>query len=410
MTRFILLLVLLFSPSLLAAEATNVSHSVSQARFFIRKGWYEDARMELETAAATSEGQHDQQVFWLLAQVCYELLDVEAALDNARRSAALVGISGDPDIARQARDLVAFLSSGFGYIDVNAPQTGMESRLQLELTSPLFDPDLKKFSNQQALRLREKTPLPVRIAVPVGEYRVNGHPVTVAAGEISELALPMAALGARGLAALQVTRLEICTGFDVFLGQRVDNLYPGLVVQIALTQPIARALLGVTAEHTFRNYSVDSYGSRSDPAGGSVGVRLAMEIFLSGPFVLRPGIGYRYGLLPGVRYDCLTDGSQLSCSSPDLNDSDTQLYGVARVHIPYAELAIDYREGGRTNALGMGLRFAIDQNFGSLPDGSDAHYAEGSTTDEQGTLTVDAADTSFSVTGIRLMSNLSIAF
>ena len=202
-------------------SAAAVEHHINQAELFLKKDWYGDARRELEAAIAMEEGRASFTAYWLLAQVCYELLDAESAGRYARVAA---GLATDPGQAAAARELAEALERVFGVLVVDGPYAGMASLLQLERTSTLLDPELKKFVDRVALAMRKRNALPIRIALPAGDYLVNGHPVTVSAGRDSRLVLPMSALGSRGFAALQVSRLELSTGTGLFLSDRVDNL------------------------------------------------------------------------------------------------------------------------------------------------------------------------------------------
>lgn len=393
--------------------APNVNHAVNQARFFVRKGWYEDARLELDKVLDTPGAEQNQELQLLAAQVCYELLDIACAVEHARLAAELEGLSADPQLTRQANELLDYLS-GFGFLDVRGPQPGVISRLQLDLVSTIFDPEAKKFVNSQALAIREKVTLPITIAVPAGDYQVNGHAVTVEPGETVELVLPMDALGAKGLAALQVTRLEVASGFGMLMGSRVSNLQPGLEVQLGVVQPVGRAFVGATLDWSLRSFRVEDYAARTDLMALSGGPKVGMELFIDGPFAVRPALGYRYGLLPGIAFDC-TESGGISCvpreDGSDSADSgtvyDSTFYATSRVHVPYGELALDYRQAGRSTAWGMGLRVAADALVGSVPESTQATNAS----DDSGTtVPVQVTDGDFLAMGLRLLANLSIAF
>ena len=68
------------------ARADDVAGHVSQAKFFLKKGWYPDALKELEGAAALPDGAIDPEVWYLIATVRYALLDVAGASDAAERA------------------------------------------------------------------------------------------------------------------------------------------------------------------------------------------------------------------------------------------------------------------------------------------------------------------------------------
>ncbi len=400
--RYLLLLALLLQAAPVAAQEASSSHAVDQAKLFIRKGWHADARDELLRALTSPEGSQSFDVHWLLSQVLYELLEVGRATEHARVAA---GLTEDADQQAACWQLVEFYESTYGAVEVIGPQKGISSRLQLELTSTLFDPELKRFVNRKTLDLTDTTKLPVTIWLPAATYLVNGHEVTIRPGKQDTLQLPLSALGSRGMAALQVMRLELGGGFGVLLGQRVSNMHPSIEAHLAFTQPIGRLLLGATIDKSFRSYEVEGYEPSSDFAAFGAGLRVGTELLLGGPLAFRPFLGYRYGLLPGVPFECTDDRGALTCSA-DLDDPvvTERFYGTARVHIAALELGVDYREGGRTNALGVGVRVGIDQAFGSVGSAARAAYPDADDTVE---LTIQ--DGAFHATGIRILTNLSIA-
>ena len=69
-----------------AAQDGDFRSYVDQARFFLRKGWYEDALVELEKARAHPDGALDPEVWYLLANVRYHLGDVPAAKRAAEKA------------------------------------------------------------------------------------------------------------------------------------------------------------------------------------------------------------------------------------------------------------------------------------------------------------------------------------
>ncbi len=400
--RFLSLLVLLLVASPASAQEASSAHAVDQAKLFIRKGWHADARDELLRALTSPEGSQNYEVHWLLAQVLYELLEVGRAIEHARVAA---GLTEDPDQQAACWQLVDFYESTFGAVEVIGPQQGVSSRLQLELTSTLFDPELKRFVNRKTLELTDTVKLPQVIWLPAGSYLINGQQVDVRAGAQELLMLPMSALGSRGMAALQVMRLELGGGFGVLLGQRVSNMHPSIEAHVSFTQPIGRLLLGATIDKSFRSYEVEGYEPSSDVAAFGGGLRVGTELLLGGPLAFRPFLGYRYGLLPGVGFDCHDAREGLACQA-ELDDPGVtdRFYGTARTHIASLDLGVDFREGGRTNALGVGVRVGIDQLFGKVPASSLAAYPGA-----EDTVDISLEDGAFHATGIRILTNVSIA-
>jgi hypothetical protein len=390
-----------------AQDATQaaVDHHIDQAELFLKKDWYADARRELEAAVAIEAGKGSFAAYWLLAQVCYELLDAEAAGRYARVAASL---ATHPGQANAATELANTLDKAFGILIVDGPYSGMASLLQLERTSNLLDPELKKFVDRVALAWRKRNALPARIALPAGEYTVNGHAIKVKAGRENRLVLPMNALGSRGFAALQVSRLEVSTGTGLFLSDRVGNLRPGLDIQLAATQPLKGWLLGAMVDYSVRSYVVEGVGPHINPTTFTVGVRVGKELMIGGPLAFRPSVGYRFGYVPGIEFDCFESAGVYECYDPretGLREVDAQVYAVGRAHIPFAELAVDWRRAGRTTAAGLGVKIAVEEALGTVPTPATATVLSDGTS-----IRYQTNDPRWSATGFRMLANFSFAF
>ncbi|MFZ5475515.1 MAG: hypothetical protein ACOZNI_01965 [Myxococcota bacterium] len=387
-----------------ASAQESVRHHVAQAKQFVKNHWYADAAAEIEAALALEGGATDFEANWLGAQIYYELVDIDRALPLAKRA-------GDLAPSERARDRAdafhAFLRDSFGWVEIAAPHDGVVSRLQVECTSVLFDADLKRLVNKVSLELRERTVLPARVALPAGDYLVNGAPVTVAAGETATLSLAMSQLGARGLAALQVTRVEVSAGLGVLFGDRVDNLHPGAVGELSLTQPVGPLLVGLVGAYDLRSYSAGGATELTSPYGWSAGVRVGRELVVGGPLAVRPSVGARYARVPGIALSCVGEPGDIRCGDPASVDGDLEIYAVGRAVVPFGELSVEYREAGRTTALGAGVKAVVEQAIGDVPDPGEAVLFD----DPDGArFTYTTAPPTWTATGVRLLANLSIAF
>jgi hypothetical protein len=387
-----------------AAEQTTVKHAVTQAKLFVRRGWFRDARLELEQAAASADGQRSFEVLWLLSQVCHELMDMGCALESARRAAPIVP---DRQQADALEDLIRYYESTYGFLTIGAPYEGMVSRIQLELLTSLFDPELKRFVNRRALDLRERNPLPMEIALPAGKYRVNGHEIEVKANVEDRLVLPISALGARGMAALQVSRLEVTSGVGAFFGEDTADLQPGLDLQVAITQPFGPILVGLMVDHSLRNYVVPSVGPQRSRGATGIGFRIGREIPVEAPLGLRASLGYRFGYLPGIGFKCEQDPTGgLLCSDEPQGLAVLQVHGVARVHQPLVELGVEYRKAGRTTAFGSGVKFEVGYVSGAVPETTQV-VVSGDSSDVREVTIVDG---SIAAVSVRMLANLSFVF
>ena len=160
-------------PALVAAKDEAQTH-LAQARLYMRKQWFDEAAAELEQATQTPAGATNAEVWWLLAQVRYELLDAKGAMDAARTAA---GVASDPGEASQAQAYADWIETSFGLVAIAAPQPGVQSRLQLDRESLLLDPELKRFVDRVALEWTHPQPLPMQIMLPSGDYKIQGTPV-----------------------------------------------------------------------------------------------------------------------------------------------------------------------------------------------------------------------------------------
>ena len=383
----------------------KAAYHLAQARQFVKNKWYADAANEIELGLGVAGGANDFELNWLGAQVYYELVRMERAANLAARAAVL----SPNDTARERAqafhdDLVAH----WGEVTLRAPYAGMRTRLQVEARTPILDPDQKRLLNKVALQLRAATPLPVTVSLPVGEFLVNGVPVVVQPGGTSTVALQMDQLGARGLAALQVSRLEVSAGAMTLFGDRVANLGLGGTTEVGFTQPLGPVLLGLVAHWDARSYRTVTEVSVFDPLAFGVGLRLGHELVVGGPLAVRPSLGVRFEQFPGVALGCTTtEATSAECAPPSDGSVALTAYADARGFAPYAEIAVEYRQAGRTTALGVGVKAEVEEVFARVP-------AEGeiaSVTDESAPLVrYQAEDTAFMATGVRLLATVDFAF
>ncbi|MCK6507047.1 hypothetical protein L6R53_27345 [Myxococcota bacterium] len=404
MIPFALVLAPCLAPAAWAQARTAEDH-LAQAELFARRGWLEDADQELAAGLALPAGQESFGLHWLAAQVAWERLDAERAGQMAARAAELA-----PDEARreEARALAESYAAGFGVVEVTAPHAGMRSRLQIEAVEPIFDPEVKRYVNRLALARREQTALPVRLALPVGSWWINGVQVQVSPGETTALPLPMKALGARGLAALQVTRLELGLGVGLVAGPATAAMTPAPAAQVGLTQPLGPVLLGLFGGGRLDGYVAAHGGAQGPAPTWEAGLRVGRELVLAGPLSFRPSLQYRLGPVAGLPLACQHADDRLACAQqPDasaLDAAPVAIYASSLAHRPGLELSVDYRSAGRTTAFGTGVKLVVDQAFGRLP-------SQGQATDPAGgTLTWQLSDRAWTATGLQMFATTSFAF
>ncbi len=392
---------LLLGAALAGDPAQELAGHKDQAAFFVRRGWWRDAELEVAAALALPGGPQDPDLLWLGARVAYENVDVGLALSRAEAALALLP-EGD------ARDLVdawaARIRDGYGFVRVDTPQAGVVSRLQIEPQTELFDPEDQRFASRAALFWRDLTPLPATLSLPVGLWLVNGQPVQVQAASTNELSLPLRLAGRGALSALQVTRLEGALGVGAWVGEDTANLGPGLRGQLALVQPVGPLLIGITGELTLQPWYTSGHQARLGPLATGLGGKVGGEIFLGGPLALRPSATLRWVQLPGLTLMC-EDGEIWSCNADGPASGPAhQVYTQASGLAPGLELLVEYREAGRTTALGTGVKLSAERVFGQVPEQGEASLEDGGA---QGWRSDGA---SWVATGLGMMASVGVAF
>lgn len=398
-----LLLLLAGATQAQAADGStgDLETHVAAAKLDFKRGWLPDAEAEIAAALALPAAAQDFDLWALGAQIALENLDVATAKARAWRCSE---IAPDQDRRDMADALVYRLQSAYGYVEVSTTQPGVWSRLQIEPQTSILDPEDKRFATKAALRWRDRTDLPVTLALPVGSWLVNGQKVEVQPDQTANLELPLRLTGTGALAALQVTRLELGAGVGQWLGARLGDHYPATRTQVGLTQPLGWLLLGVGGELDVQPWGAADHQVRSAPLGLGVLGRVGGEVFLGGPLALRPDLTLRWARIPGIALSC-DDGATWSCSWDGPSDGPAHhVYVPANAWIPGAELLVEYREAGRTTALGTGVKLSVERAFGAIPASGTATAADG------GTYAWETADRRFGAWGLGMMANVGVVF
>ncbi|MEQ1503152.1 MAG: tetratricopeptide repeat protein [Myxococcota bacterium] len=346
-----------------AADTTPPSASedfrsyLDQARFFLRKEWYDDAREQLELAVATEDGRLDPEAWFLLAKVSYELGD----LTGARRAAdrALVH-SRDQDQADQTHELLQFFDQKFGFVTVESSVDGVAATLDVTLDSTLFDPDLKLWLNRVVASLAQPVTLPYELGLPAAKYTINGVPVEVTAGSHQSIA---PAFDGRP-AALQVIELELGLGGSGYVGSTLANLNLAPTLDASLGAPFGPVTLGVTGAFAPQPYQTRDGAVATAFGAWSLGARIGVEVHAR-PMIVRPSITWRVASVPGLEVACADTGDVWACSR-DNPVRELYVYTAAVAQAVGLEVATLWhdRASGR---LGIGLKGGADVVVGSLP-------------------------------------------
>ena len=383
------------------APAEDFRGYLDQARFFIRKGWYDDAVEQLVLAVNHPDGLVDPEAWYLLATVRYELLDVEGAREAADRAHTY---SRDDDQLAQAAGFSAFVHEQLGVLEVQAPYPGLAARLDITLTSMLFDPNLQTFLERSQDRWKKKLVLPVRIGLPVGTYVINGQDVEVTPTGPNVVVIPSGQLGSKGPAVVKLAQAEIGVGVANWLGSDVANLRPSFDLQVGLSVPAGPLRVGGVFDWIPVHYDTFS-GPDTNYLGGSLGAKLTWDVPRTVPVLIRPGIGYRFAMVPGIEVACVADGSGYVCGGAA--DTDLLLYAVGLAHVPFAEITLGVLDSRRTADIGFGVKGVVEQAFGFLPAKGTAVVLEDGTSFEYET---DPEHRLWSALGLRALVHLSVAF
>jgi len=378
-------------------ETVDYRSYLDQARFFVKRGWYPDAEEQLELAVATDDGQLDAEVWFLLAQVRYELADLSGARQAADR--ALVN-AFDEVQTKETRALLTFFEDKFGFVQLVAPVEGAATRLEVELTSTLFDPDLKEFLARLLARLDEEpVVLPYDLGLPAGTYVINGEEVVVERGGEASLDTPL--VGTRALA-LQTLQLEVGAGAALWLGPRATHYTPAPAAQVSLSVPLGgRVVVGGWVDASPTPYLTQAGAVGVAGGVGGAGGRIGVELPRTQPMVVRPSVGWRAGRIGGVELPCAV-GSATVCG-PDA-PGQLYVYAPAVAHGPVVELAAHYQDRRKRSSWGAGLKLVGEYAFATLPEQAEAAARDGTTYG----YTVEQRG--WSAASVRVLASLSFAF
>jgi len=333
---------------------------LDQARFFVTREWYSDAKEQLELAVATEDGRIDPEAWFLLAKVRYELADLSGA-----RLAADRALVNSRDLAQlgQTQDMLDFFKKRFGFVRLDATQQGITTSLSLTLDSTIFDPDLKRYINNLTEQLQEPFVLPYNLGLPAGEYTINGSAVTIAPGGQSRLAIQTLGTVAPSL---QTLELEWGLGGTAWLGRGAVGLTPAPTTELSVGLPVGPVVVGAMV-----SWSPQPYRPRSGPLGLGIatwaaGVRLGVVAQRDKPIVVRPSAVLRAGPLAGVELACADRGATYLCS-PDQPIRQLYVHAAPVVTSVGAELALLYRETSGSGGLAGGIKVGTEAGFGRFP-------------------------------------------
>jgi len=352
----------LFSLAVADTDQLSLNQHLDQAQHFVKRGWLEDAELEYQTALELPGGPECQELHRIGAQIAWKRLDVELAMLRTQKVAAL---STDPRRARAARAAAEAYARDFGYLELAGPHPGIRSRIQLEPLSPIIDPEIAGYTRQLASELREPVLLPIRIALPVGNWSLNGSEVQITGGSEHNLQLEADAIGHRAWIALQVSRLEISSGMDLWWGPEVEQLLPVAGLKFDWIQPAGALLIDLSTNLQWTRASNPAGDiSHSGPDLGA-GLHLGYEIPNRSPLAIRPSAGLRVQQMSAILLECREDSPSWHCTRPgSLSRPETVILADGLTFLPGIALGIDYRSRPGLAALGSGIRLSLEHANG----------------------------------------------
>lgn len=378
------------------AQSPDFRSHLDQAKFFVRRGWADDALAELERAAATEDGRIDPDVWWLLAQVRLELGDLAGAEDAAEKAHSYARTD---EQVHAASALASFLREAFGTLRVDSSPGGLSSTLEVARSEPLVDPAVAAyFARLTASLSGEGSQLPRDIELPIGAYALNGVPAEITAHETTEVILLPDQIRAPHKTASQLLRVDGAIGLHSWLELADSHGIVGPQIELGLRQLTGPVVLGGSVTWTPQPHARRDVAPVYGIGAGSISARIGAP--LPSPFgVFTPAIGYRLAVVPGV---------ELSCASPDwscteADTADLWIYANALVHAPFVELGLEFGDALRKTRWSPGVRAVGELGFAQLPSGGTSRLVSGG----EFMYTVDAATRSRTSPGLTLALTLS---
>lgn len=335
--------------------------ALDQARFQIRKGYWDQALADLERAVTHPDGRIDAEAWFLLAQVRLQVGDVVGARQAANQ--ALTN-ARTPEQESQTASLVSLLETAYGLVRIEGTQPGIALRPRLEPATPLADPEQADLVDRLEKRVRKnRTLLPTTLSLPVGPWNINGQDVVVDAYEPLVLRLgPGAAAG--GLAAARLAWLEIGAGIQVSLSGE-PHLLPSPDTMVGLTVPVGGIwAVGLVSHWTATMLQTEAGNYAIDGRTGQLGVRFGPLLDDGEVVLVRPSLGYRAGSVAGLRLTCESIDGELACGD---GPADLVLYANGVGHTVFAEVAADYLDRRRSSGFGAGVRLIGEHTFARIP-------------------------------------------
>ncbi|MFT7519764.1 MAG: hypothetical protein ACI9MC_001908 [Kiritimatiellia bacterium] len=378
---------------------------IDQAKFQIRNEYWDSAAEVLERATQHPDGRIDPEAWFLLAQVRYQLGDLPGSQKAADKA---LTYSRDLGQTEATANFLNFVNTQFGLVRIEPSQPGMQAQLHPEFDGTFFDPELKRWVDDQNKRLKKhRVLLPTTIGLPVGKWNINGHDVQVKSDERVTMQLLPSETQLGGSAAARLAWLEVSAGVSTWIGGGSHYL-PSADTQIGLSLPVSkRVVVGVLGHWTPTTMRLDNAQYTVNPRSVTVGTRVGLTLASDSPLVLRPSVGYRFGTVPGLRLSCKLSDESLICGD---GPEDVALYTEGTAHVPFVELSLDYQDQRRTSWVGGGVKLIAERAFATAPKEGISRGLELPSSNEPLVFTVQDTHRRSSMYGARVLMNLSMAF
>lgn len=371
-------LAFLWVSTVLASPSDDVNHHVIQAEHFLKRGWVADAEAEYQAAYSLPEGPKSTDLASVGARIAWARLDVESAM---LRSQQLASLSSDPNTARAARIRAESYANDFGFVEIHGAHPGTRAPLSLQANQPILDPRLADYSRQIQEKHRTPTMLPIRFALPVGPWEINGQPVLISADQESLIELSSQGSKQRLSAALQASRVEISSGFLFWLGPSKESSVPGPAVDLRWIMPLQEMDLEATVNWNSA-WSLHSSGHvqrQNFDMGGAVA--MGRDISTPSALFIRPVLGVQLQSISNLDLICNQSLECWSCTQATGEPSDsTPVSAQGWALMPLAALSLDYRAPPGLPAMASGFRLSFFHAIGKTTESGTTALPPGPTT------------------------------
>ena len=344
----------------IAWGAESADWHVAQARQFIKRGWTLDADAEVRAGLAAFPGH------LALNALCVELararMDIARALDCA--AAGVASRDGDLELRAELSRIEGWMQENFGFVALQGPDGTPRGRVAIRPVGLMLDPELKAAAAQVAQAAAAGTALPISVALPAGEYDIEGTKVRVEPRQITIVSLSPSAFAAK---AGRGVRLELSAAGRAYEGPGLENQLPGGQFEFGLDLPAGAVRLGAAATWELRPYTRDGAADVVSPYGWGGKMRLSGEVELGTSILFQPAASVAVGQLPGIELVCTPSGEDLECSLGSSSGGEEIVYATGWMVAPGAELGLAHRVGRSV----IGIRAGAAHVFGTVPTPGD---------------------------------------